>query len=190
MAARPLDPFPAAWDALVDEIGRCTRCALHETRTRVVVYRGVPRPRVLFVGEAPGADEDREGIPFVGRAGRRLDRAIAEVGLTASDFGVLNLIKCRPPQNRFDRLAARTCRPYLDRQLELLRPTWIVPLGAHALAALLPGAARITDAAGTAFVVGGRHYFPLLHPAAVLHRPTLRPRWEGDLQALRARLES
>ncbi|MCI4318276.1 MAG: uracil-DNA glycosylase, partial [Thermoplasmata archaeon] len=98
------------WDRLGAEIASCTRCPLHRSRTQVVVYRGGTHPSVVFVGEAPGRDEDRLGLPFVGRAGRALDRAIESVGLTAEQVGILNLIKCRPPDNVFDPAAARTCR--------------------------------------------------------------------------------
>lgn len=182
--------FPAGWEQLVGEVSACTRCRLHAVRTHVVVYRGSATPRVLFVGEAPGAAEDRAGVPFVGRSGQRLDRAVATVGLTESEVGVLNLIKCRPPANRFDAEAARACRSYLDRQIDLLRPGLVVPLGAHALAALVPGAPRISDAAGAALRADGRAYFPLLHPAAALYRPAWRDRWERDLLALRHYLGS
>jgi uracil-DNA glycosylase len=140
---------------------------------------------VLFVGEAPGKDEDREGLPFVGRAGRALDRAISTVGLDPGSIGIVNLIKCRPPENRFDGQAAETCRPYLDRQLDLLRPERIVTLGRHALQALVPSAPPITEAAG--FVQRGPRgsVFPLLHPAAPMHAPKYAARWEHDLTELR-----
>ncbi|MCI4330546.1 MAG: uracil-DNA glycosylase [Thermoplasmata archaeon] len=182
--------FPSGWAELVEEIRGCTRCQLHRTREHVVVYRGGMQPRVLFVGEAPGAEEDRQGIPFVGRSGQRLDRAIAYVGLGSTQFGILNLIKCRPPSNVFDREAARTCRPFLTRQVALLDPEWIVPMGAHALGTLLPGSPKITDAAGTVVESGGRRFFPMLHPAAALHRPSLGVRWDRDLDSLRAVLSA
>src|SRR5580658_9355603 len=118
----PAGPLPAtalaagfgpAWTALESEIRTCRKCPLHASRTNAVIYRGSPTPRLLFVGEAPGATEDRTGVPFVGRSGLRLDAAILGVGLGPSDYGVLNLVKCRPPANRFDRDAGAACRPYL-----------------------------------------------------------------------------
>jgi uracil-DNA glycosylase len=174
------------WDRLSREIRTCQRCPLGQTRTHAVVYRGGLAPRVVFVGEAPGALEDRSGIPFVGRSGRRLDVAIERLGLESSEFGVLNVLKCRPPGNRFDRSAARTCRPYLDRQLALLRPEVVVTLGASALRALDPGAPPILTAAGHPRASGPWRIFPLLHPAATLRSRRWANRWEEDLAALGA----
>ena len=178
-----------AWDLLSAEIAACTRCPLHRTRTHVVVYRGGPRPRVLFVGEAPGRDEDLAGRPFVGRAGRALDRAIEHVGLAAGEIGVVNLIKCRPPGNKFSASAARTCRPFLERQIALLAPERVVTLGRHALHALAPEAPPISRAAGHPQVGPTGTVFPLLHPAAKMHAPKYAAQWETDLTALRAWLE-
>jgi DNA polymerase len=138
----------------------------------------------VFIGEAPGAEEDRTGLPFVGRAGKALDRAIAALGLSEEEFGVLNVLKCRPPGNRFDRRAARTCRPYLDQQLELLRPEAVVTLGAHALRALDPDAPPMLSASGRAMRHGRTPHFALLHPAAALRSRRWRARWDQDLRAL------
>jgi uracil-DNA glycosylase len=178
------------WDALTQQISTCKRCALHRTRTQVVVFRGAFDARVVFVGEAPGKREDLEGLPFVGAAGKRLDAAIAGLGLRPGDVGILNVIKCRPPANRFDRAAAATCRPFLLRQLALLRPVLLVTLGANALAAIDPGAPPVTQAAGTVREDGPTPVFPLLHPAAMLHNPRLRGRWTRDLRRLRAFVRS
>jgi len=174
------------WGRLSDEIRACQRCPLGRTRTQAVVYRGSLTPRVLFVGEAPGALEDRTGIPFVGRAGRRLDAAVERLGLGSSEFGVLNVLKCRPPGNRFDRSAARTCRPYLDRQLALLQPEVVVTLGASALRAFDPSAPPILAAAGRPRPSLPWRVFPLLHPAAALRSRRWAVRWEDDLTALGA----
>lgn len=184
------DPGPggtasAGWRELATEVSGCVRCPLHLGRTHTVLYRGSERPSTLFIGEAPGKEEDLAGLPFVGRAGRRLDEAVQRVGLAAGEFGVVNLVKCRPPENRFDLAAAAACRPYLDRQLELLDPRRIVTLGAHALRALDPGAPSITVAAGRPRRYGRWPFFPLLHPAAVLHAPAYRTRWNEDLERLR-----
>lgn len=173
-----------AWRSLALEAGACRRCPLHQGRTHVVFYRGAARPRVVFVGEAPGRDEDLAGVPFVGRAGRRLDAAISEVGLAPTEYGIVNLLKCRPPGNRFDPGAARVCRSFLDRQLDLLAPERIVTLGAHALRALAPDAPKVTAAAGRGLSIGGRWLFPLLHPAAAMHAPRFRVRWEADVRGL------
>ena len=154
------------------------------------MYRGSLRPRVVFVGEAPGAEEDRVGRPFVGRSGRRLDAAIARIGLVESDFGVLNVLKCRPPKNRFDPSAARTCRPYLDRQLAWLRPSVLVPLGRHALRTVDPEAGPILEVAGRPRPRGSVAIFPLLHPAAALRSRRWAERWERDVSALGSWLAS
>jgi len=138
----------------------------------------------VFVGEAPGAEEDRTGLPFVGRSGRLLDRAVATLGLSENEFGMLNVLKCRPPQNRFDRAAARACRPYLDRQLELLRPEVVVTLGARALAAFEPVALPMLAAAGHPRPGAEPAHFPLIHPAAALRSRRMHDRWETDLRAL------
>ncbi len=159
-------------------------CPLGAVRTNAVVYRGGLAPRVVFVGEAPGAEEDHTGRPFVGRSGRELDRAVAALGLADEEFGVLNVLKCRPPANRFDPSAARTCRPYLDRQLDLLRPELVVTLGARALTAIDPSAPPMLRAAGRPRDHGGTPHFPLIHPAAALRSRRLRERWERDVRAL------
>jgi DNA polymerase len=150
----------------------------------VVIYRGSSTPRIVFVGEAPGVREDQVGLPFVGRSGQRLDAAIGELGIRPDEYGVLNLVKCHPPGNRFDPAAARTCRPYLDRQLELLRPSLLVPLGANALRALDPAAPPILKAAGCARRNLGRDMFPLVHPAAAMRSRLLALRWRSDVEAL------
>jgi uracil-DNA glycosylase family 4 len=184
VAPGPTGAGSLAWAHLVDEASACTKCPLHANRTHAVIYRGGDHPRVLFVGEAPGAEEDRLGLPFVGRSGRRLDEAIVQLGLGPSEFGIVNLLKCRPPQNRFDAAAAKVCRPYLDRQLGLLAPERLVTLGAHALRSLDPDAPKVTEAAGTPRVTPRGPVFPLLHPAAALHAPAFRARWYADLTAL------
>jgi uracil-DNA glycosylase family 4 len=179
---------PAAWQRSWAELNRqitaCTRCHLAASRTHAVPYRGSLRPSILFVGEAPGAAEDRTGLPFVGAAGRRLDRAIESVGLGPEDVGILNLLKCRPGENRFDPVAAAACRPYLDRQLDLLAPRVIVTLGARALAAFDPEAPAIGAAAGQPRRWQSRPLFPLLHPAATFRSRRYAQRWTEDLRTL------
>lgn len=175
---------PGPWEQLSREIVECTRCPLHATRTHAVVYRGGRNPRVVFVGEAPGAEEDRVGLPFVGRSGRRLDAALALIGLRPQEYGVLNVVKCRPPHNRFDPSSARTCRPYLDRQLALLGPRLLVTLGARALNAIDPSAPPILQCAGQPRRVPGHEVFPLVHPAAALRSTALTRRWNHDVEVL------
>lgn len=178
------------WARLSRSIAACTQCPLHLTRNHPVIYRGSLRPRIVFVGEAPGAEEDRLGVPFVGRSGSLLDEAIEQVGLSPADFGVLNLVKCRPPENRFIRSAAATCRPFLDQQLVLLAPELLVTLGAHALRAFVPEVVKITEVAGAPLSARAYRVFPMLHPAAMMHAPRLRERWEHDVASLADYLSS
>ena len=120
------------------EIGKCCKCGLQETRANTVPGEGNPNARLVFVGEAPGADEDIQARPFVGRAGQLLDKIIASMGLKRTDVFICNIIKCRPPENRDPRLEEITfCLPYLQRQLEIIQPEIIVALGAHAAKTLL-----------------------------------------------------
>ena len=149
-----------------------------------MVYRGSLAPRIVFVGEAPGVEEDRQGVPFVGRSGRVLEAAVRTLGIEEETWGVLNVIKCRPPKNRFDPQAARTCRPFLERQLALLRPQVVVTLGARALHALDPAAPPVLRAAGTVRGTPERPVFPLLHPAASLRSRRWAARWTRDLGSL------
>jgi uracil-DNA glycosylase family 4 len=179
-------PVGPEWQQLSDEIRSCTRCPLHRTRTQAVVYRGGPNPALVFVGEAPGAEEDRLGRPFVGRSGRLLDESVGVLGVAPGSVGMINLLKCRPPKNVFVERSVATCRPFLDRQLSLLSPSLVVPLGAHALDALDPSAPRITDAAGRARTAGAWQLFPLLHPAAALRSRRNLERWREDVGRLRA----
>jgi len=183
----PVLPDPSGeFEELSEKIRRCTLCRLARSRQHAVVYRGSLRPHVVFVGEAPGAEEDRQGIPFVGRSGKLLDQALGSLGPQLGELGVLNVLKCRPPANRFDAAAARTCRPYLDRQLAILRPRALVPLGAKALGALDPGAPPILISAGRPRQGPTGTLFPLIHPAAALRSRRLRERWERDIVALGA----
>ena len=176
--------IPRAWEQLAREIEACRRCPLGATRDHAVVYRGSLAPRIVFIGEAPGAEEDRQGVPFVGRSGRVLDAAVRSLEIEDDRWGVLNLIKCRPPKNRYDSRAARACRPFLDRQLGLLAPELVVTLGAHALHALDPHAPPVLRSAGTVRESHGRPVFPLLHPAASLRARRWAERWHRDVRSL------
>src|SRR4051795_8204973 len=170
------DSTGPAWsslDALREEALACARCPLAETRTQVVFGVGNPDADLVFVGEGPGAEEDKQGIPFVGRAGQLLTRLIEGVGLTRDDVYIANVVKCRPPNNRDpqpDEIEA--CAPWLDRQLELIRPRVIVTLGNFATKLLLQTKDGITKIRGTefAFTRAGHSavLIPTLHPSAVL----------------------
>jgi uracil-DNA glycosylase family 4 len=172
------------WEELTAHIRRCTWCHLATTRRHAVPYRGSLLPKVVFVGEAPGKEEDATGLPFVGAAGRVLDRALMTLGLTEEEVGILNVFKCHPPGNVFDRVAARACRPHLERQMALLTPRVVVTLGAHALRWFDPGAPRISEAAGHARSWRDLPLFPLVHPAATFRSRAYAERWKGDLARL------
>jgi uracil-DNA glycosylase len=172
------------WRRLNRAIDRCRRCPLGNLRAHTVIHRGSLRPRVLFVGEAPGVSEDRVGVPFVGQAGKRLDRLVHRLGLLESEFAVVNVIKCHPPGNEFSLEAAKACRPFLARQVEFLQPIMIIPLGVSALAAFRPDLLPIGRSAGRLFRWRGLHFFPLLHPAAASRSTGFLRRWERDGTAL------
>lgn len=175
-------------DALGAEIRAHRGCGFEpcETATHMVPGHGSPAARVVVVGEAPGASEDRAGTPFVGRAGRLLDEVLERAGLPREEVWVTNVVKARPPGNRDPRPAeVEHCRPWLQAELELLRPWLVVPLGRHALAHFAPRT-KITQVAGTRLQgEDGRLLFPLLHPAAALRSPAMRERLFADADRLR-----
>ena len=158
--------------------------------THLVAGDGHPGARMMLVGEAPGASEDREGRPFVGRAGRLLDEVLSHAGLRRDDVYVTNVVKARPPGNRDPKPAeVAHHRPWLMAELELLEPELIVPLGRHALAHFASGL-KITEVAGTLLERDGRRLFPLLHPAAALRSPGMRERLFADALRLTAALDT
>jgi DNA polymerase len=172
-------------------IGDCTRCKLHGLGRRQVVFGvGNPEADLMFVGEAPGADEDLQGEPFVGRAGQLLTKIIEAIGLKRSDVYIANVIKCRPPGNRNpepDEVA--TCEPFLSRQVDVIRPKVIVALGSFAAKALLRSDAPISRIRGRVFDYrGGAKLIPTFHPAFLLRSPERkRDVWE-DMKKVRALL--
>jgi DNA polymerase len=156
--------------ALAREAAGCTRCPLSAGRTQVVFGVGDPTADLMFVGEAPGRDEDLAGEPFVGRSGQLLDRLVAEeLGVDRSSVYIANVVKCRPPDNRDPRpeeIAA--CRPYLTAQLESIRPVVVVTLGNFATKLLLDTDLGITKVRGASYPVGAFQLVPTYHPAAAL----------------------
>jgi DNA polymerase len=155
---------------VADEAATCTRCALAETRTQVVFGVGDPGADLLFVGEGPGAEEDRLGQPFVGRSGKLLDQLVLEeMGLTREQFYIANVVKCRPPGNRDplpDEIAA--CNPWLERQIELIAPRVVITLGNFATKTLLQTKEGITKVRGRTYPFRGGVLIPTFHPAAIL----------------------
>jgi uracil-DNA glycosylase len=155
---------------LAEQAAGCTRCPLAETRTQVVFSRGDPTADLVFIGEAPGRDEDLQGLPFVGRSGQLLDRLVAEeIGLHRDEFYVMNTIKCRPPGNRDPKPEELdACSPWFDQQLDLLQPKVVVTLGNFATKRLLATAEGITKLRGRSYPYRGATLIPTFHPAAVL----------------------
>jgi uracil-DNA glycosylase family 4 len=160
-----------------------------ETATHMVPGEGSATADVMFVGEAPGASEDQQGRPFVGRAGRLLDELLAEAGLAREQVYITNVVKARPPGNRDPRAAeVAHCLPWLEAELALVRPSLVVPLGRHALAHFADGA-KISAVHGTEITERGRALFPMYHPAAGLRSTALRAALFEDARALGAVLQ-
>jgi uracil-DNA glycosylase family 4 len=176
-------------EALHEEIRTHGGCGfeLCERATHMVPGEGDPDADVMIVGEAPGASEDKEGRPFVGRAGKLLDELLAEAGLEREQVYITNVVKARPPGNRDPRAAEVAHHmPWLEAQLALVKPRLVVPLGRHALAHF--SAAKISDVHGTEVTERGRALFPLYHPAAALHNQSLRGTLFEDARALKQAL--
>ena len=161
---------------LRQEISVCQKCSLCKTRTNTVPGEGGSNAEILFIGEAPGANEDKNGIPFCGAAGKFLDEMLGTIGLSRENVFVANTLKCRPPENRDPEDSERVaCRPYLDAQLKIIEPALIILMGRHAVANFLPGAGTIGQLHGRALKrPNGIVYLPLYHPAAALHNGGLR----------------
>jgi uracil-DNA glycosylase family 4 len=196
-AVEPTPVEPGAWaegvtlDDVRAELGDCTRCRLHEGRTKLVFGDGNPQAELMFVGEGPGQQEDRRGLPFVGRAGELLTQMIEKgLGIARSDVYICNVVKCRPPDNRTP-LAdeVSTCSPFLDGQIAAVKPRVIVALGKPAASLLLGRDVAITRVRGTWHDYKGIPLMPTLHPAYILRQYTAENRrlvWE-DLKAALAR---
>lgn len=164
-----------------EDLGECTRCKLHEERTNIVFGEGNPEARIVFVGEGPGRDEDTQGRPFVGRAGKLLTKIINAMGLKRSDVYICNVVKCRPPNNRNpepDEVAA--CEPFLIRQLRSIQPEVIICLGSVATSLLLKmKSVKMSDLRGQFHQFGNSKLMITYHPAALLRNPNFKkPVWE------------
>jgi len=171
------------------QIAKCTACGLHATRTNTVPGQGNPRPELMFVGEAPGADEDEQGLAFVGKAGQLLTKMIIAMGFTREEVFIGNINKCRPPNNRPPLPEEMdTCIPYLKAQIAVLKPKVIVALGATAVRGLLKSDIPISKLRGTWQEFEGIPVMPTFHPAYLLRDPTKKvPTWD-DLQAVLKKL--
>lgn len=179
------------WSVLARTVAGCTRCGLHATRTQTVFGVGNREARWLFIGEAPGADEDRQGEPFVGRAGQLLNAMIEAVGLKREDVYIANVLKCRPPGNRDPQpIEVESCEPYLMRQIELIHPRLIVALGRHAAHSLLKTEAPLTRLRGQRLAYRGTPLVVTFHPAYLLRNPIDKRRAWDDLCLARKIVEA
>jgi uracil-DNA glycosylase len=197
-AIPPRKPFPAqppvadtvpaadraaALQLIREEIGDCTRCALHKGRNKLVFADGDPNARLMFVGEGPGADEDAQGLPFVGRAGQLLNNMITAMGLSREQVYICNVVKCRPPGNRTpEPEEANTCTPFLFKQIDVVRPQVIVALGATAATYLLGHRQPLAGLRGRVHAFRGTQLIVTYHPAFLLRDPRQKKEAWADLQ--------
>jgi uracil-DNA glycosylase family 4 len=176
-------------DSIRSEIGDCQRCKLAPTRTNIVFGSGSPQAELVFVGEAPGYDEDQQGLPFVGRAGQLLTKIIESINLKREDVYICNVLKCRPPENRNpepDEVGA--CNPFLRKQLAVIRPKIVCCLGTFAAQTVLQTAAPISKLRGKFIDMDGMRVIATFHPAYLLRSPDKkREVWE-DMKQIRAEL--
>ncbi|WP_456422871.1 type-4 uracil-DNA glycosylase [Thermococcus sp.] len=183
---------------LEERIRNCRKCPLGELRTNAVPGSGSYYAKVMFVGEAPGYWEDQKGLPFVGRAGKVLDELLSEIGLSRDEVYITNIVKCRPPENRDPtEEEIKACSPYLDRQIDIIRPKVIVPLGRHSMRYILTKFGfepePISKIHGKTFetrtLFGKLVIMPMYHPAAALYKPPIREELRKDFVKLAKLLE-
>jgi DNA polymerase len=169
---------------IAEVISSCKKCQLHHSRSKGVPGEGPPHAEIMFIGEGPGFHENMQGRPFVGAAGDFLVELLADIGLKREQVFITNVVKCRPPSNRDpqpDELEA--CAPYLERQLQIINPKVIVTLGRFSMAKFIPNA-KISEIHGQPIRVKGMLVVPFYHPAAALHRPSLRSVVQEDFATL------
>jgi len=179
---------------LYKEVSKCTKCPLHETRTKAVFGAGNADADLMFVGEAPGAEEDLQGLPFVGRAGQLLNELLVEIGLSREAVFICNVLKSRPPNNRDPQpTEIAACEPYLFEQVRLIQPRVVCTLGNFATKLLTGNPTGITRVRGTpqTHELGGRTVFllPLFHPAAALRTPAVKEQLRADFATIPALIE-
>ncbi len=175
-------------NSLHDSIRECKLCPLHTTRLNAVPGEGSYNAKLFFIGEAPGAREDESGRPFVGRSGELLTQMIESIGLTRDEVFITSVLKSRPPNNRTPAPSEiETCRPYVEQQIELIRPRVVVLLGGVAIAAMV-GPWSVSESHGKFFEAKGRTYFMTYHPAAALRFPKVKTLMADDFKILKSEL--
>ncbi len=189
LAKNPSSVKQVTLEDLRKKVLNCRKCALHKSRTNVVFGEGNKKAKLLFIGEAPGFEEDKQGLPFVGRAGQLLTKIIDSVGLKREDVYIANILKCRPPQNRNPLpKEVKTCTPYLIKQIELIKPEVICALGTFAAQTILATAEPISKLRGRFHIWRDIKVMPTYHPAYLLRNPSgKRPVWE-DMKKIRQSL--
>jgi uracil-DNA glycosylase len=188
MTDERITPMPEdradALAAIAAEVRVCKNCRLYQGTTNAVPGAGDPNAEIMFIGEGPGYNEDKQGLPFVGRSGDYLEKLLKIINLDRKQVFITNVVKHRPPENRDplpDEMAA--CKPYLDHQIEIINPLVIVTLGRFSMGRYFPNG-KITQIHGQPKYEDGRAYYPLFHPAAVLRNPNLEPQMEADFRRL------
>jgi DNA polymerase len=180
---------PSSLTEFYQEIKNCQHCPLHQTRTNLVFGRGNPHALLMLVGEAPGREEDLQGKPFVGAAGKLLEESLREVGISRDKIYIANILKCRPPGNRDpkpEEIAA--CLPYLKKQIEIIQPRIICTLGKFSTQTLLNTTRGITHLRGKSFTIDERILIPVYHPAACIYKPFWKKEFLMDLRMVKERL--
>lgn len=179
------------WEELEKRCQNCRECSLCETRTNVVFGDGSRTAEIMFVGEGPGAHEDEQGVPFVGKAGQLLDDMLAIIGLDRTMVYIANIVKCRPPQNRDPQPAeSEACMPWLREQFRLLKPKIVVCLGRIAAQRMIRKDFSVTKEHGQLYEKGGILFMGTFHPAALLRSPQNKPAAFADFTALRDSIET
>jgi uracil-DNA glycosylase len=187
----PRVDLPDDLGTLARLVSECRKCGLCATRTNTVFADGSPTAKLVFIGEAPGRDEDQRGLPFVGRAGQLLDKMIAAIDLRRDEVYICNVLKCRPPENRTPAPdEVEKCLPYLEQQLALVKPALICALGLSAVQALLKTKASMASLRGRTFDYQGIPLIPTYHPAALLRNPGLKREAWQDMQRVRDTLKA
>lgn len=178
------------YNDLLKGIENCKKCRLCEGRNNIVPGDGSINAQVVFVGEGPGKDEDLQGKPFVGQAGKFLSELLAGIGISREDVFITNVVKCRPPNNRDPQEdEIETCIPYLREQIKLIKPKVICTLGKHALKTMISKELNISPSHGKLFKKGSFHFFAHYHPAAALYNPNLRSVIQRDFVLMKAAVE-
>ena len=186
----PTEESPQSLEDIRQEFGDCQRCKLWKSRTRIVFGVGNRKADLMFVGEAPGADEDAQGIPFVGRAGQLLTKIIEAMGLKREQVYIANILKCRPPDNRNPEPdEVESCEGFLSKQIEAVQPKIIVALGRYAAQLLLQTDTPISKIRGEFFQFQSSLLIPTFHPSYLLRNPSAKRHVWEDMQAVQARLK-